>query len=152
MTFATWQIFSMCFLKLHSSPNVISRSTTSWHLSILALFTYTDNSLFIFFPRIINLNSPGSAFVSYNTRSCLGFDSLIFKILILTWWLLFFIHMWLMVTSDYFYFLGSVVIQTGCKNMIEIIYNLKGNILKHYLSQSWRWKIEHYYSLCNELT
>ena len=60
--------------------------------------------------------------------------------------------MWLMVTSDYFCLLVSVVIQTGCKNMIKIIYNLKGNILKHYLSQSWRRKIEHYYSFRNELT
>ena len=48
----------MCFLKLHSSPNVIFRSTTSWRLSILVLFTYNINSLFIFFRRILNLNSP----------------------------------------------------------------------------------------------
>ena len=48
----------MCFLKLHSSPNVIFRSTTSWRLSILVLFTYDINSLFIFFRRILNLNSP----------------------------------------------------------------------------------------------
>ena len=48
----------MCFLKLHFSPNVIFRSTTSWRLSILILFTYDINSLFIFFRRILNLNSP----------------------------------------------------------------------------------------------
>ena len=40
-----------------------------------------------------------------------------------------------MVTSDYFYLLGSVVIQTGYKSMIKIIYNLKGNILKHYFME-----------------
>ena len=40
-----------------------------------------------------------------------------------------------MVTSDYFYLLGSVVIQTGYKSMIKIIYNLKGNILKHHFME-----------------
>ena len=38
-----------------------------------------------------------------------------------------------MVTSDYFYLLGSVVIVTRCKNMIKTNYNLKDNTLKHYL-------------------
>ena len=42
----------------------------------------------------------------------------------------------LVVTSDNVFLFGGVVIQNGCKNMIKIIYNLKGDILKHYLSQS----------------
>lgn len=43
--FATWQIFSMWFVKFNSSSIVTPTSTISWLLSVLVSFSYNDKYL-----------------------------------------------------------------------------------------------------------